>query len=296
MKGAHMKYTAGFGRIDIRINEGMLLSDFLDRYDISSKNRCLYLRDGMILVDRKPADSVDAGLKAGQTLTIRIKEEEPGFVPSETECPVVYEDDFVYIAHKDPGIIIHGEGDTLASRAAAYQLSHGISVPVRYIHRLDKETTGLVLFVKVPFFQPWYDRMLKEKKIHRHYLAICTGKAKPGRRFTFSSPIGRDRHVSGRYRQSPSGKEACTKAECLAVNGEYILMGCTLETGRTHQVRVHLSSAGFPIVNDPLYGDPSPDFENMGLWADEITFSNPLTDEAVTVRDFPAEDYAFFRY
>lgn len=289
-----MKYTAGRGKIDIRIAEEITLPGFFDRYCISARNRYLCLRDEILLIDRKPVKESHAVLHPGQLLTIRIRDEGPGYEPAEESCPIVYEDSLVYAAHKVPGIIIHGEGDTLAARAARAQLERDIRVPVRYIHRLDKETTGLVLFVKVPFFQPWYDRMLKEKKIRRHYLAVCRGKAEVHRRFTFDSPLARDRHVSGRYRQSSSGKPALTRAECLAAKGGYVLMGCTLETGRTHQIRVHLSSAGFPIVNDPLYGQPSSSFKNMGLWADRITFSDPLNGETITVRDIPNEDYRFF--
>ena len=184
--------------------------------------------------------------------------------------------------------------DSLAARAARYQINHGIQAPVRFIHRLDTETTGLMLFVKIPLFQAWYDEQLKQKKIRREYLAICHGKMRIGQKLTFSDPIGRDRHVSGKYRISGTGKDAVTHVRCLARMGELALLRCTLETGRTHQIRVHLSSHKHPIINDPLYGIPDTKYPSMCLWADRITFRDPLTFTEHTVEDTELPQYQEF--
>ncbi|MCR5450083.1 MAG: RluA family pseudouridine synthase [Solobacterium sp.] len=295
-----MRYTAKPGRLELFMDgsmEGKTVSDFLDMYLVSAGNRHLMKTEGTLLLNRVPVKDEQTVLHAKDKVTILIKEEAPGFIPAEEECEVIYEDDFVYVVHKDAGIIVHDtdRNDTLASMAAQWQISHGLHVPVRYIHRLDKDTSGLVLFVKVPFFQAWFDDQLQKKKISRHYMAICTGKAKKGQKFTFDQPIGRDRHVSGKYRVSDTGKPALTRAECLDVKNGFLLMGCELETGRTHQIRVHLSSSRHPIVNDPLYGVPSASFSHMCLWADRIGFRNPVTGELCSVSDREDPDFAFFR-
>ncbi len=294
-----MKYELKKGRISIDTGsefEGKTVQEFLEYFRQSKKNRYLLILNKNILINREPVSNDQTVLQKNDIVTILLPALKTDFKPSETPCRVVYEDDFVYVAHKDAGIIIHDENDPdcLACRAAAWQTANGVDTPVRYIHRLDKETSGLVLFVKIPFFQPWYDAMLEEKQIRRHYLAITLGSGEPGRKFTYNQKIGKDRHVSGKYRFSESGKEAVTRAEFLARKNRYMLIGCTLETGRTHQIRVHLSGNRHPIINDPLYGIPSADFRNMCLWADEIEFPNPVTHEVCTAKDTMNPDFRMF--
>ncbi|MBR2845325.1 MAG: RluA family pseudouridine synthase [Solobacterium sp.] len=294
-----MRLTAKPGRLELLMDASMAgktVSDFLDMYLISSGNRYRMKTEETLLLNHVPVKDEQTVLHAKDVITILIKHEEPGFMPADEACDVIYEDDLVYVVHKDAGIIIHetDRNDTLASMAARWQNDHGLHVPVRYIHRLDKDTSGLVLFVKVPFFQAWFDDQLQKKKIRRHYMAVCTGKAKKGQKFTFDQPIGKDRHVSGKYRVSETGKPAVTKAECLDTKNGFLLMGCELETGRTHQIRVHLSHSRHPIVNDPLYGVPSVSFRNMCLWADRMEFRNPVDGELISVSDRKNPDYEFF--
>lgn len=195
-------------------------------------------------------------------------------------------------------MIIHAdrkdETDCLNACVARYQKDHDIHAPVRPIHRLDQDTAGLVLYSRIPFFQAWFDEQLKEKKIARYYLAIVYGDLKPGYTFSSDRCIGRDRHHAGMYRVSSDGKNAYTDFECLEQKGPYSLIRCQLKTGRTHQIRVHLSDLGYPIVNDPLYGAGSHDFHHMGLWADQITFRNPITGKKYTIHDRINPDYLYF--
>ena len=273
------------------------VQDFLDEYLISKKNRYLLIRDQMILLDGTPVKKTEETI-GDHDLFIAIPEEEPDWPLAEKACKVVYEDDFVYAVHKEPGYIIHGdENDTecLNAKAARYQKEHGIHAPVRPLHRLDKDTAGLVLYSKIPFFQPWLDSQLKDKQIQRHYLAITRGRCTQGKKYVFRDPLGKDRHKNGVYRISKNGIEAVTRAECLDIKNGYLLFGCTLETGRTHQIRLHLSHHGFPIVNDPLYGTVSHDFEYMGLWADEVTYRSPVTHKKHRIRDYDNNDYMIFK-
>lgn len=292
-----MKYTYQYHVCTIQIDSNYhekSLGQLFEDYYISKKTQNQYLQEKRIQINHKEISSLDTLLHQNDILRIQMKQEAIDYPSSNTPCEVVYEDDFVYVAHKEPGMIIHGEEHCLANDAAAYQEQHSIDSPVRYIHRLDKETTGLVLFVKEPFFLPWYDAMLKEKKIQREYLALCHGKANRNQRFTFQDAIGKDRHRNGVYRISKTGKDAKTMVRCLARKKDILLMQCSLETGRTHQIRVHLSSHHFPIYNDQIYGIPLSSIKHMGLWAYQITFENPLSHEKHVVKDFFNKDYQMF--
>ena len=294
-----MHYEYQYGRLAIDIDrdcEGIQLSDFLRILHISSAKRQDLFETRSISLNRKDANPADE-LHDRDRIVIRIPKGEIDYKPSSRECSVVYEDDLIYVAHKPPGLIVHDpEEDCLAAMAAAYQYSRGIDQPVRYIHRLDRETTGLVLFVKIPLLQGWYDAMLEEKKIQRNYLAVTGGKGHAGQRFTYNQPIGKDRHQSNVYRFSPTGKSALTKAVILDRKKDFLLFRCELSTGRTHQIRVHLSGNRHPIINDPIYGIPSAEFAHMCLWADTMRIPNPFTKEILTVTDVPNPDFARFSY
>ena len=301
IKGEPMKlsYELKPGRLILDLPsdaEPVTLNDFLKDFHISGKKRYELFQSHGITLNRSDASGNEV-LHGKDRIVIALPVSEPDYQPAEEECSVVYEDDFVYVARKEPGIIVHDPDDPncLASMAAAYQVNHGIQAPVRYIHRLDRETTGLVLFVKIPLLQAWYDAKLEEKEIEREYLAITGGKGHAGQKFTYNQKIGRDRHVSGKYRFSSTGKEAITKAEVLERHSDFLLIRCRLLTGRTHQIRVHLSGNRHPIINDAMYGIASSRFDHMCLWADRISFPDPFSGEIRTVQDTGNRDFELFR-
>lgn len=294
-----MKYIFENGNIRIQTNgayRNRPLSAFLDDYCQSDKNRYLFLQNRQILVDGKEVSSFDQILN-DEEITVIIPEEDYGWPLADEPCQVIYEDPFVMIVYKEAGVIIHDDihpETCLNAMAASYLHEKGIRTPVRPVHRLDRDTQGLVLYSKIPFFQPWLDSQMSQKKIIRQYLAVCYGKCPPGTKFTCNGAIGRDRHRSGAYRISKTGKEARTNVLCKAQRGRYALFECILDTGRTHQIRVHLADKGYPIVNDPLYGVISKDFEHMGLYAQQITFRSPLTRKKHRISGPSEPDLTYF--
>lgn len=274
------------------------IEDLLDFYKQSKKNKYLLIQNREIFLDGEEVKDIHTKIE-GKKVSMIFKQEEVDWIPAKKACQVVYKDDYILVAHKEAGYIIHGDenDDTcLNAQVAKYFLDNGIHTTVRPIHRLDRETTGLVCYSLIPFFQPWLDDQLLKKKIHRTYYAFVYGNKLPGTRFTINKPIGKDRHTSNRYRISASGKEACTHFHVEDQYKQYNLIECQLETGRTHQIRVHLASCGLPIVNDPLYGRSSKDFEKMGLWAHQIKFDHPFLKKGILINDHSFKDYEFFEF
>lgn len=297
-----MKYRIDEEHIEVTLGKyyaGKTLHHFFDDYKISRPKRYNLMQSGKVTLDGNVTKNGETMLQEHMVLSFPLESGGVDWQANEKPCTVVYENAFVYIVHKEPGIIIHSSSDDpacLNGLAAKWLLDNNLNIPIRPIHRLDEDTTGLVLYSKVPILQPWFDDQLAKKKIAREYLAIVTGKPMPaGKQFTCNRRIGKDRHHAGMYRVSSTGKEAFTSFECLGEKNGFLLIRCKLDTGRTHQIRVHLSYLGCPIVNDPLYGHPSRTFQNMGLWAHTLTFTDPFSGKKHRIHDLSNPDYNYFK-
>jgi 23S rRNA pseudouridine1911/1915/1917 synthase len=207
-------------------------------------------------------------------------------VPSYMNVDVLFEDDHLLVINKPAGIDTHPneshQVNSLLNGVAYYLQSKGESSWVRHIHRLDRDTTGAILFAKHPLAGSILDRMLEQRKIKRTYLALVHGlmKRKKG---TIHEPIGRDRHHATRRRVSPSGQDAITHFELIDLfqKKNQSLVKCWLDTGRTHQIRVHFSHIGYPLVGDILYGGKSV-APRQALHAAKLKFVHPLTKELIS--------------
>lgn len=206
---------------------------------------------------------------------------------------VLFESATLLAVDKPAGIIVHGDGtgaSTLTDTVRAYLLARAGCNDDRRAHdlqalqRLDRETSGIVLFSLDKRTQAAYDRLIAEHHIAKRYLAVVCGVPSWEKR-TFTSPIGRDRHDARRMRVSRTGKDATTHARVLArkrVSGTMrTLLGISIETGRKHQIRVHLAHAGLPIVGDALYGTPDP--AGLLLHAAHLSFEDPIAHAPVTI-------------
>lgn len=237
----------------------------------------------------------DELLKEGDKLQVHMfMEEEYGIDPEYGELDVVYEDDHVLIVNKQGQMDTHsseknGTG-TLANLVAFHFQMQGLETKVRHIHRLDKDTTGGVVFAKHRIAGAIMDRLLMERKIKRTYAALVEGKVKK-KQGTIDAAIGRDRHHATRRRVSPKGDQAITyyKVEKYFNKQNATLVTLQLETGRTHQIRVHMSYNGNPLVGDLLYGGQTKYMSHQALHAMKINFVHPITKEEIMVEvPFPA--------
>ncbi len=224
-----------------------------------------------------------------------FKNEEYGVLPKNTTIDILYEDDHLLIVNKPPGMDTHpnepNQTGTLANAIAFYYQLNGLQLRVRHIHRLDRDTSGAVIFAKHDLAQTILDQDLQVKKIKRTYLAIVKGKfSKPTG--TIDKPIGRDRHHATRRRISPNGQKAIThyKVERYDPSSNLSMLSLQLETGRTHQIRVHLSSMNHPIIGDTLYGGNKDLIKRQALHAKSISLLHPLTQEKIEVEAGVPED------
>lgn len=235
-------------------------------------------------------------LLQGSNLRLHLFPREQRDFPSDwMDLNILYEDEFTLVVNKPAGIEVHpsehGQRKTLAHAVAAYYEMSGQDIRVRHIHRIDKDTTGPVLYAKNEFAHYQYDKAMREKKIERIYLALAEGYVE-GNKGTIDKPIGQDRHHSTRRRVSETGEPAVTHFEVAERLRDHTLVRLQLETGRTHQIRVHLSSINHPLAGDGMYGGSRGVMSRQALHGERLIWSHPWTGEKQSVRAPLPDDFS----
>ena len=275
--------------------DGERLDAFLARSveNLSRSGAQKLIEEGCVLLSGKPGKKNDR-LLSGQEISVTIPEpKETDILPREMKLDIVYEDDDLLVINKPKGLVVHPaaghQDDTLVNGlmfALGDQLS-GINGELRpgIVHRIDKDTSGLLAVAKNDFAHVILASQLKDHTMARTYEAVVCGNLKEDSG-TVDAPIAR--HPTDRKKMciaARDGRNAVTHWEVVKRYRGYTHIRCHLETGRTHQIRVHMASIGHPIVGDSVYGRKKPELgqDSQVLHAGMLCFRHPRDERPVIV-------------
>ncbi len=261
------------------------LAEMLPQY---SRNRLqTWIREGCVTLDGEPVGEPKRKLLGGELLLLELPDDEFLGAEQAEDIPlaIVYEDEALLVINKPAGLVVHpGSGNrngTLMNALLHHVPGIGEVPRAGIVHRLDKETSGLLVVAKTLEAQTDLVRQLQARTVKRQYLAVAAGVIR--RDGGVDTPIGR--HPVHRIKmavvpESRGGKPALTWYRGLEIYAHSTLIECSLETGRTHQIRVHMASIGHPLLGDPVYGkrDPRlPAFPRQALHATRLGLVHPVS-------------------
>ncbi|WP_346774012.1 RluA family pseudouridine synthase [Brevibacillus sp. SYP-B805] len=255
-----------------------------------------------IQLNRKPP-YLQRTVKEGDRIRVRIADKAADLPapaagkPAGIDLDILYEDEQYIIVNKPAGMMVHPvnpeQSGTLVHRLAAYLRQRGEAAAVHAVHRLDKETTGAILLAKSGYAHQLADRMLREGALKREYVAVVCGQIKDDQG-TVEAPIARDPSHPTRRRVDEKGEPAITHYAVLARSARATLVRVWLETGRTHQIRVHFAHLGHPLAGDRLYGGTRFSFSRQALHAYRLALRHPVDGREIDVTAALPEDMIRF--
>jgi 23S rRNA pseudouridine1911/1915/1917 synthase len=273
-----------------------VLAQILSQYSRSRIQR--WMEEGAILVNGLPARARDL-VTGGESVTVEARlPKETGIKAEKLPLDIVHEDSSIIILNKPPGVVVHpgagNPGKTLQNALLAHDPKLKRVPRAGLVHRIDKDTSGLLVVARTIDAQTRLVAELGEHEIEREYLAVCTGAMTGGG--TIDKPIDRHRSHRLKFTVRSDGREAVTHYRIEKRFRQHTLARVRLETGRTHQIRVHMEHVGYPIVGDPLYGGrkrfpkgATPElretldhFRRQALHAARLTLTHPKSGKRVS--------------
>ena len=276
----------------------------IDKYlasktDYSRETITKMLAEEYILANGK---SIKASYKVKVGDVILIKDgfvKEMSLEATKMDIDIVYEDEYLMVINKDSGVVVHpgvgNSNDTLVNGLLYYNktLSKGEEFRPGIVHRLDKDTSGLMIVAKDDKAHELLADDFKNKRIHREYIALLDGVF-PQKKAIIDAPIGRSKQYFDKMEVCKDGKKAITNLEVIKKYKDYTLVKLVLETGRTHQIRVHLAYIGYPVHNDPVYSNKVCTDFGQFLHSAYLKFKHPITGEILEFNSKLPEEFQTF--
>jgi 23S rRNA pseudouridine1911/1915/1917 synthase len=254
------------------------------------------IEDGHVQVDGRVVDTASRKVSAGQALEIELvpTAESRAFVAESLR--IVFEDEHLLVIDKAAGMVVHPAAGNWSGTLLNALLAHhrgAASLPrAGIVHRLDKDTSGLMVVAKTLAAATALVRAIAAREVHREYRAIAHGRVAAAE-FSVDAPIGRDPQSRVRMAVLASGKPARTDVQVLARGESTSALRCVLHSGRTHQIRVHLASRGHPLVADAVYGGrPALGMQRQALHAARLEFAHPIRALPLAFDTAPPADFA----
>ena len=244
------------------------------------------LAEGAVLIDGAAGEKSDR-LAGGERIEFDPPEEPPPLAPEDVGLRVAYEDEHLLVVDKPAGVVVHpsaGHGTgTLVHGVLGLGAAGGEEERPGIVHRLDRDTSGLILVARSEEAHKRLKRLVQRRELEREYLALVRGRPR-SRTGRIEAPIGRDRRDPTRQSlDTERPRDAVTYFELVELLDQDALLRVRLETGRTHQIRVHLAAIGLPVVGDPVYGVRDPALGRQFLHATRLAFAHPFTGARVEV-------------
>ncbi len=262
-------------------------------------------RQGNVTINGQAQTKPAFKLKPGQMIQVHIPAPQAMVAdPENIPLEIIYEDQDLLVVNKPKGMVVHPAAGHRTGTLVNALLFHCQQLPAvgeklrpGIVHRLDKDTTGLLVVAKDELSFGSLARQLKDREMKREYLAVVHGQ--PRRTSgTVNATLGRDPVDRKKFtvREAGAGRPAITHYQVLKILGPYSLLSLKLETGRTHQIRVHLAYLKCPVVGDPLYGPQKSPYRNMGqlLHAGTLGFQHPKSNEYMEFMVEPGDEFKNF--
>ena len=265
-------------------------------FNISDRLLLKLKKNNKILVNGKIAN-INSSLLPDDLVEVLLdfEEDNSNIIPVKMNLNILYEDDALLIINKPAGIPVHPSmdhfTDSLSNGVRYYFDTINLKKKIRPVNRLDRNTSGIVIFAKNEYIQECLVRQMKSGLFKKEYIAICEGKFER-EEGTINAPIGRKENSIIERCVNENGDTAITEYKVLKYDetNNYSIVKCNLKTGRTHQIRVHLSYIGHPILGDTLYGNPSNLVSRQALHSYRVKFIHPISREEVTfIAELPSD-------
>lgn len=272
-----------------KIELNMNINDILTkRLNISTRLKNKLIRNKHVLLNGIFVDTRELA-HVGDILTIDLSypEDNSNIIPTQMDLDIVYEDEHLLAINKPAGIAVHPSilhfDNSLANGVKYYFDKIGLKKKIRAVNRIDLNTSGLVLFAKNEYIQECLIQQMTSSSFEKTYLAVVWGKL-PEKYGTINAPIARKENSIIERQVSENGQTAITHYKVLQEFKNYSLVECTLESGRTHQIRVHMAHIGNPLLGDSLYGSKDQTLINrQALHSYKMKFIHPVSNEKMSL-------------